>query len=594
MPDEVGKPALPRSASFVTPLPMLDVMTRRSSIRGILLLIMLVSLLPLVLLSTSQGVARLQRDDSAANAQLLDAAMMTSASERNVIAGARAILGVLSVVPVVRERDQATCGPILQETVRRYPAYSHFSISNRDGSLACASDASAVGMPMNEPLLWQNLQRGGFLVTAPVWGQVSKRRVLRAVLPLQTADGAFDGIFTASIDLGWLNQLLSEQHRMDNIAVALVDGVGRPVASSRELPWKQLEIDDKGADVDSRSVFSIDGPDGRQWSYAVAPLHIDTQGGESFHIVYAAAEPRRFGSDWWFAAGYFLLPLLALILASTAIWYGANRAILRWIGELGTLAGRIGSTSGGDLKRRPSFADAPTEVRNLAADLLRMGNSIAERDHRLRQSVETQTAVARELHHRVRNNLQVIGSFLSLQAARMPGGQARVALDEAQLRVATLAMVNGLLYADGELTPVSVADLLHPPEELLASYGRCAGEVVVDADVAPRVVDLDRAVPLSLWVVEAAVCLFARAGDEGGCGFRIHITSEEDMICFVVTASGLLPESGRDSLHHRLVIAIAHQLRGRSRIDDVGPDKGRIVLSMPQDKVTTLEVKPQS
>ncbi|MBB6226102.1 two-component sensor histidine kinase [Polymorphobacter multimanifer] len=587
-----GKPAPRRTASLVAPLPLLDRMTRRSSIRGILLFIMLVSLLPLVLLSTWQGIARLQRDRSAGSGQLLESAMMTSASERNVIAGARAILGVLATIPDVRAREQATCGPILQETVRRYPAYSHFSIARPDGTLACASDPSAVGMTMKEPILSKQLQTSGFLVTAPIWGEISNRPILRAVLPLRAADGEFDGVITASIDLAWIERLLSEQHRLDNVAVALVDGAGRPVVSSRQLPWKQLDILPKNADANNDEVFTVAGPDGRDWSYAVAPLHIDTEGGESFHIVYAAAQPFRFGSDWWFAAGYFLLPLLALVLASAAIWYGANRAILRWIAELGTLAGRIGNSGGSDLRRRPSFANAPMEMRDFAADLLRMGNSIAERDHRLRQSVETQTAVARELHHRVRNNLQVMGSFLSLQAARMPAGQARVALDEAQLRVATLAMVNGLLYADGELTTVSVSDLLEPLEELLASHGRCRGEVIVDPDLAPQVVDLDRAVPLSLWVVEAAVCLFERAGgDEDAGTFRIHITSEDDMICFVVTAHGLLPDSGRDSLHRRLVIAIAHQLGGRSRIDDVGPDKGQIVLSMPLDKVMTVEAR---
>lgn len=585
MPPRTG--ALKGERASVAPLPLLDGMTRRSSIRGILLLIMAVSLLPLMVFSTWQGIARLQRDQDAERRQLLEAAQLTSASERNVIAGARAILGVLSVAPSVRARDQAQCGPVLQEAVRRFPAYSHFSISRLDGSLACASDPTSVGMPMNEPGLWAQLQQSGFLVTPPVWGYVSKRPILRAILPLRTEAGVFDGIIVASIDLAWLRSLLSQQHARTNVVVALVDGTGRPVASSQTLPWKRLVIKAPAGMSTRDAVFNIRGPDGTRWSYAVAPLHIDTQGGESFYIAYAAAQPARFGADWWFAAGYFLLPLLALMLASAAIWHGANRAILRWIARLGALAGRIGSSDGPDLRQRPSFADAPSEVRDLAADLLRMGNTIGERDQRLRQAVAAQSAVALELHHRVRNNLQVMGSFISLQAEGLPAGDGRDALEEANLRVATMAMVNGLLYADGELATVSMAQLLEPLADLLAKHSGFVGEVTVEAELAPRAVDLDRAIPLSLWIIEAAVCLFERAAnDDGGVRFRIGISTEDDVICVVVTAWGLVLDSRRDSLHRRLVTAIARQIGGRARIDDMGPAEGKIVLSLPQDDVT--------
>ncbi|WP_439534021.1 sensor histidine kinase [Polymorphobacter sp.] len=560
-------------------------MTRRSSIRRILLVIMAISLLPLIVLSAWQGIERLKRDQAAERDQLIEAARITSGSERNVIAGALSILGVLSASPGVRSGNQDQCGPILRQAVRMFPAYSYFSVSRADGSSACASGPGDVTAP--SPELWARVKQNGFHVTAPIWGAVSQRPVMLAILPLTDEKGDFDGIITASIDLSWLRNLLGQQHARDNIGVALVDGSGVAVASSRPLPWQRLTISAPGAAPGQSAIFKARAPDGQRWSYAVAPLHIAREGGESFYIVYAAAQPARFGNDWWFAAGYFLLPLMALILASAAIWYGANRAILRWIARLGDLAGSIGSSEGPELARRPSFFDAPSEVRDLVANLLRMGNAISERDQRLRQSVADQTAVALELHHRVRNNLQVMGSFLSLQAGRMPPGQARHALDEAQLRVATLAMVNGLLYADGELSTVSMAQLLVPLEELLAIHGQCEGEVIVDPELAPRVVDLDRAVPLSLWIVEAVVCLFDRIGaDSDDCRFRIHVMTEDDVVCVVVTATGLLPDTGKDSLHRRLVAGIAAQLGGRSRIDDVGPSEGKITLSLPEKRIT--------
>lgn len=593
---EPDAPPLSPAASMA-PLTMLDRLTRRSSIRGIMLFILVVSLLPLVLLSTWQGVARLKRDREAEIRQLIDAAQMTSASERNVISGARALLGVLATARSVRSYDPERCRLVLTEVVKLYPAYSVVAIADSTGRIACRSDPPASHDAIADPALWNKLRNSGFLVTPPIWDAFERRRVMRAILPLQSETGAFDGVLTAAIDVAWLRRLLSEAHAGPDVVVALVDGTGHPVASSRPLPWPKLVIDPPEGRNVRDSVFTVHGSDGTRWSYAVAPLHIDTEGGSSFHIVYAVAQPKRFGAEWWFAAGYFMLPLLALLLASAAIWFGANRAILRWIGHLGTLAQRIGGPDGPDLKTRPRFVNAPSEIRDLAAELIVMGHTIADRDQRLRESVTAQTEVALELHHRVRNNLQVMGSFLSLQADTMPNDAARAALDAARLRVATMAMVNGILYADDEVASVGMATLLPPLVDLLAKHTGLEGDVCVDAGLAPRGVDVDRAVPIALWIVEAAACLFERARTGQNARFTIGMTGEDRAVCIVVSARGLVPDTRGASLHRRLVGQIARQLGGKSRIEDVGASAGKIVLCLPEDELaatTGSRLKPMA
>jgi two-component sensor histidine kinase len=404
------------------------------------------------------------------------------------------------------------------------------------------------------------------------------------MLPVTTAAGAFDGVMTASIDLLWLRKLLVLPHVRDDVAIALVDASGRPVTRSHALPWARLPLPAPASGGLNNTVFTASAPGGGLWSYAVAPLRIDVHGGGPLYIVYAAAQPARFGPEWWFAAGYFVMPLLALLLAATAIWFGANRAILRWVSQLGELARQIGGSDGPDLRKRPSFADAPSEVRDLAAELQRMSNTISDREQRLRGSVAAQSSVARELHHRVRNNLQVMGSFLSLQAEELAATTARHALEEAQLRIATMAMVNGLLYAEGEVTTVAMARLLDPIADLLSRHTGVEGEVVVDQSLAPRNVDIDQAMPLALWIVEATVCLFERADPaRAPTLFTICITNEDDVMCIVVSARDLLPDMEHDSLHRRLVRAIAHQLGAKSRIEDRGPSDGKIVLCLPHE-----------
>ena len=276
---------------------------------------------------------------------------------------------------------------------------------------------------------------------------------------------------------------------------------------------------------------------------------------------------------------------LASLVAATASWIGADRGILRWVALLGDLARQIGSNDGTDLRNRPDFTNAPTEIHDLVAELLRVNHTIADREQRLHGSVATQTAVARELHHRVRNNLQMMGSFLSLQAEALGPGEARRVLEEAQLRVATMAMVNGLLYADVEVGTVAVAKLLDPLAELLSRHTGIEGEVVVDTSLAPREVDIDQAMPLALWIVEATICLFERVDPAKiPTLFTICTTSEDDLMCIVVKADELRADMQGDSLHRRLVAAIAHQLGAKSRIDDLGPTRGRIALYLPHNE----------
>lgn len=562
-------------------LQLLDRLTRRSSIRGILLVILVVALLPMMALSTWQGLARIQRDRDAEHRKLLEAAQLTAASQRNVITGAQTILAVLAAAPNVRARDQDMCGPILRAAVQSQPVYRHFSVSTADGRLACASDPGAIGVAAtSSKQLWDQVQRSGFLVTAPVWGTISERLVLRAMLPLKTATGAFDGVITASIDLDWLRQRLHDQHPTGDIAVALVDGRGTAVASNRALPARRLKV----TQPNESGVFTVRSADGRDWAYAVAPLHVGNQGGERFHIVYAAAQPPRFGSQWWSVAFYFLVPLLALLLASMAIWVGANRAILNWVSQLGSLARQIGNSQRPHMQQRLGFADAPAEVRDLAADLLRMRSTIVDREQSLRGAAAAQTEVARELHHRVRNNLQVIASFLSLQAETIAVGDARNALEQARLRVAGMAMVNGLLYADAEVTTVAMAQLLDPLADMLARHTGVEAIVEVNHTLSPRAVDVDRAIPLVLWIIEATLCLCERADPSVRPNeFRIAMNNEDDVMCIHVCMAGLLPDSAKQTLHRRLVVAIANQQGASARIDDVGAKAGRIVLRLPHE-----------
>src|SRR6185436_4616514 len=92
-----------------------------------------------------------------------------------------------------------------------------------------------------------------------------------------------------------------------------------------------------------------------------------------------------------------LLPVLMIALASAAIWYAADRLVVRWIVLLQRVAGAYGR---GHYAVRPvALKEAPREFRELGETLSVMAQAIQERDTRLRDAVNQKSTLIREIHH---------------------------------------------------------------------------------------------------------------------------------------------------------------------------------------------------
>ena len=78
----------------------------------------------------------------------------------------------------------------------------------------------------------------------------------------------------------------------------------------------------------------------------------------------------------------------------------------------------------------------------------------------------------KELHHRVKNNLQVIGSMLNLQSAKLPDGQARSAIEEGKARVEAISLLHQLMYFDDKLSGIDMEKYLTALIDMLTnSFG---------------------------------------------------------------------------------------------------------------------------
>lgn len=118
------------------------------------------------------------------------------------------------------------------------------------------------------------------------------------------------------------------------------------------------------------------------------------------------------------------------------------------------------------------------------------------------QSVRLETMM-KELHHRVKNNLQVVSSLLSLQSYDLMDEKAVAALKESQQRVEAMSMIHQRLYKKDALTTVNMREYLSDlAESLVTSYGfeRDAFDLAISA--RPEELDVDKALPIGLIVNE--------------------------------------------------------------------------------------------
>ncbi len=186
----------------------------------------------------------------------------------------------------------------------------------------------------------------------------------------------------------------------------------------------------------------------------------------------------------------------------------------------------------------------------------------------LRRSLEEKEVLLREVHHRVKNNLQVISSLLALQQRRLEGTEAAQALGEAHARVRSISLVHDQLYRAADLGDVDFHAYL---ETLVARLAQTAGPgVEVSVDVAPVQLGVDRAIPCGL-IVNELVTNALKHAFAGRAAGRVRVElrdSGPDELTLSVSDDGVGLPAGFDpaaqpTLGLVLVRTLAQQIGGQ-------------------------------
>src|SRR5208337_4175475 len=137
---------------------------------------------------------------------------------------------------------------------------------------------------------------------------------------------------------------------------------------------------------------------------------------------------------------------------------------------------------------------------------MEIGTDITERkkaEEQIKQSLREKEALLREIHHRVKNNMAVVSSLLSLQAEQIKDATVRSIFEESQQRVKSMALVHEKLYQTKDLSSINFKDYIKSIiSEIISLFRINTSAITTEINIEGIELDLEAAVPCGLIINE--------------------------------------------------------------------------------------------
>ena len=198
---------------------------------------------------------------------------------------------------------------------------------------------------------------------------------------------------------------------------------------------------------------------------------------------------------------------------------------------------------------------------------------------RIRDSLKEKEVLLREVHHRVKNNLQVISGMLELQASTVPDEEARMSLREGRNRVMTMSLIHQKLYQSEDVAHIAMDSYLKGlAADLFSSYGVDSSSVSLVVQADPVHLGLDMAIPMGIianeLITNAIKYAFPDASPSRPGSITVRFQDMEDeRVALTVSDDGVGLPAGFDldkaaSLGLKLVHGMVGQLGGKISFGD--------------------------
>ncbi|MHA6323834.1 sensor histidine kinase [Roseivivax sp. CAU 1753] len=480
----------------------------------------------------------------------------------SVLGGAKALGAISTIV----DGDRAGCASTLTEYRDSNPLVSFAAFVATDGTFLCATTEQTV--PVELPAVLQALGQPRPAILRIEQPRVSKEPVVTIFEPVLRS-GRHIGHILISVPTRALRALhvdAAKDAQSSFIEILLVDRDGTLLKSRNNKALQPLLPDTISLETlpksDKYSFLARSG-DGRERIFVVVSIVPD--------LIYAVSIwPEDSPELSALQAGTFAkaLPLIMWAASVIVAYLAVNRLVIRHIRTL-----RFQMRSFARDRRLPAHttsSDMALELRDMENDFLQMSDSILQDEAQLEDALREKTILLKEVHHRVKNNLQLISSIMNMQIRQSETEETKRVLRRLQERIRGLAAIHRQLYQTPDLGRVDVRELLDElTQHAFTATDPEGRKIDVHRELEPVEVYPDQAMPLALLTAEALanaekyiqrdaqgqaqiVVTLRNIGDNSVL-FEVSNSSDPDRLAAIDSMGGL---------GQRLIQAFATQLGG--------------------------------
>nr|WP_111301304.1 histidine kinase dimerization/phosphoacceptor domain -containing protein [Paracoccus saliphilus] len=527
-----------------------------------------VAILPIGLISLVQNLHLSREAERSAEIALLGRTASAAAGERALLQSALGSADALGPAVLESLDRPELCAQLLRNFVQRSGTYRHAAFVPLNGVAECISAPQEM-LPMdlsNTQLVQDFLQAPMTTVVSLSTGPVSGEPIVVVMQPLYQNRELLG--FTA---LSLTQELLRSTHAMDfgteGARILTFNNLGHILNADGGTDDPELLLP-QGVSLVSllgrgETTFRAQANNGETRVFTVVPV---VPG-----LVYALGSwsPRIAG------IGVFQLTRFGAVLLPTALWvvslavayFAVFRLVLR---HITVLRGQMRRFAIGNRDSAPPVLEgAPTEITDVSQTFHNMARILIRDEEAMEQAVAEKTVLLKEVHHRVKNNLQLIASIINMQSRLIHHDDAKRVLRSVQDRVSALATIYRNLYQAEQLDAVEADQLITDIISQLTNVSQGASrDLQVDLNIQPLTMLPDQAVPLTLLATEAFTNALKYADSPLGSApwVRVSLTSPEPGrgLLEIENSTGDQPQQGGTGLGSQLIEAFSMQLEGET------------------------------
>jgi two-component sensor histidine kinase len=379
------------------------------------------------------------------------------------------------------------------------------------------------------------------------------------------------GIYAGYLNLTWLSRLSKSLESEQITSLSIVDRYGTTIANrNRALVEEQYSI--ANTELFAWAQKSGTGTLHHRFENNDVITSVNFIPGPNWYVFISEPTKSAFRAsrDVLFIG---LMVAVFAIIGAILVGYTLGRSILVSIQLLTEESQQVQAGVYRDIQHAGNYA----EINRLIETFNAMSDEIQKREiqyeeanRQLEHSLQQKEILLKEIHHRVKNNMQIVSSLLSLQADELVCEEDREFFENSRLRIQSMAMVHEKIYQTQDLESLPLKDYLQDLVELIIANNQTFMEYAVTGD-AP-IISLNQAIPCALSVFEACMNAIKYGKDNDGyVKLAIAIQQEEqNWVRIIVKDAGpgfpadFAPAKSR-SLGFTLMLGLMDQLKGTLR-----------------------------